>query len=250
MRAMSVRPSGATRPSDGRARGEGPDRHRSEPVATAGVGAEIEDRVAPVAARPRAATWLTIPGGMAAGAVWGAVARAWMRWVSTDPEFSWAGTLMIISAFTIFGTAGGVAAALRLRRSRRWKLTVGRVVGVVGTMPLFVGAGAVLLPTVVAGGLAVWRRDWRRWLRAIAALVGCLPVFGVAASVVGDFGVVGGAARAGGLVALYGVVVAVTWASFAPHTDGWRAPRSLRVLGVVGAVVLLGVVSVGTVGIR
>ncbi|MGE0305744.1 MAG: hypothetical protein AB7Q27_08295 [Acidimicrobiia bacterium] len=170
--------------------------------------------------------------------------------MSTDPEFSWAGTLMIIIAFSIFGSASGVVAVLRLRRSRRWLLTVGRSGGVVGTMPLFVGAGVVMLPTVIAGGLAVWRRDWPWWLRVISGIVACLPVLAIGGSLVTEFGVMGGGTRACGLTIIYGVVVAVTWASFAPQADGWRMPRWLRLFGVLGAVMVLGVVSVGVVGLR
>ena len=34
--------------------------------------------------------------GFALGAGWGVLARVWMRLITTDPEFSWAGTLMIV----------------------------------------------------------------------------------------------------------------------------------------------------------
>ncbi len=216
---------------------------------TSTVALTEADRGVPAAGR-RARTWLVIPCTLAAGAVWGTVARLWMRWVSTDPEFSWAGTVMIIVAFSIFGMASGVAAVLRSRRCRRWVLTVGRLGGIVGTMPLFVGAGGLMLPTVIAGGLAAWRRDWPRWLRALAGIVGCLPVLAIASSLVKDFGVLGGAARTCGVTIIYGVVVAATAASLAPQADGWRVSRWLRLLGVLGAVLVLGVASVGVVGLR
>jgi hypothetical protein len=48
---------------------------------------------------------LAITGaGFLAGVIWGALARLWMRWTSTEPEFTWSGTLFIVAAFAVFGT--------------------------------------------------------------------------------------------------------------------------------------------------
>ena len=168
--------------------------------------------------------WYIIPCGLLAGALWGAVARLWMRWVSTEPEFSWSGTLFIVGAFAIFGMLQGVAMSSRRRGRRRPRLTLARVAGVIGTLPLFVGAGALMLPTVIAGGLAVWRGDWPRWVRVVLGIVGCLPIAVVVTSTTSDFGIVGGVPRCLGLVALYGVVVGATRSALTPQRDGWRAP--------------------------
>ncbi len=198
----------------------------------------------------RRRSWVLVPCGLLAGAIWGAVARVWMRWVSTDPEFSWGGTLMIVGAFTIFGSAAGATTATRRRGSRRAVLNAARFGAVVGTMPLFVGAGALMLPTVIGGGLAVWRRDWRPWLRLLFGLVAGVPVVVVVSALVSDFGVIGAIPRGLGLLVLYGVIVAVMWAALSPQDDGWRVPRALRAAGSAAAVLLLLVVAIGVVGLR
>ena len=41
-----------------------------------------------------------LTGGLALGVI----SRLWMRWISTDPEFSWSGTIFIVIAFMIFTT--------------------------------------------------------------------------------------------------------------------------------------------------
>ena len=39
--------------------------------------------------------------GAVAGVLWGVVARAWMRLISADHEFSWGGTLAIVAIFAL-----------------------------------------------------------------------------------------------------------------------------------------------------
>jgi hypothetical protein len=98
-------------------------------------------------------------GGAWLGLLWGIVMRAWMRLISTDPEFSWSGTLFILAAATVAGAVLGLA---RLRRRSGgqgwWRLSVLALVGL--------GAGgAVMWPTVVAWGLALGRRG--PWLLVV-----------------------------------------------------------------------------------
>jgi hypothetical protein len=157
-----------------------------------------------------------------------------MRLISDNPEFSWSGTIFILVGFTIFGLAQSVAIATRRRARRRWTLTIARVVGVVGLLPLFVGAGSVMLPTVVAGGLAYARTDWNRVVRFVCLAVAMLPVLFVTKDLVGSFGwslhtLVGFA----GLIAVYGTIVVAARSTFAPQPDGWRLPRWGKVVIVV-----------------
>ena len=84
----------------------------------------------------------TLALGLFGGAALGIAARAWMRLIADDPEFTWDGTIFIVMAFTIFGFTQSIVAAARRRTRRRWTLTVARVIGTVGLLPLFVGAGA------------------------------------------------------------------------------------------------------------
>jgi hypothetical protein len=165
-----------------------------------------------------------------AGLAWGVVARLWMRFISTDPEFTWSGTLFIIFGFGIFGLTQGVALAGRRAGWRRPGLTVARVVGGIGMVPIFGGAGALMLPTVLGGGLAWFRTDWSRWVRGVLVAVACLPpvfLFGSGLSEDGwSFKLVVGALL---LLPLYGVIILATRPTLAPQLDGWRLPRLVRI---------------------
>lgn len=45
-----------------------------------------------------------VAGYFLTGLAIGVIARFWMRWISTDPEFSWSGTIFIVGAFALFFT--------------------------------------------------------------------------------------------------------------------------------------------------
>jgi hypothetical protein len=130
----------------------------------------------------------TLTRGVIAGAVLGVVARCWMRLISNDPEFSWNGTLGIVGGFTLWGFAQGVVIGVRHRRSRRWIVSLTRAFGVLGTLPLFVGAGGILAPTVILGGLAIHRTEWRSVYRLLLGLVASAPVVFVAVQIHDDHG--------------------------------------------------------------
>jgi hypothetical protein len=108
---------------------------------------------------------------LAGGLLWGVVARAWMRLISADPEFTWSGTLFIVVAFTIAGCAQGVAWAVRQRGWPRWTQAIVRALALVLVLPLGSGAGVVMLPAIVTGSLAVGCTGWPRWLRLALATV-------------------------------------------------------------------------------
>lgn len=112
--------------------------------------------------------------GLLLGAAWGVLARIWMRWVSTDHSFSWAGTLGIIGIAATAGALLGLVHAARQRRgSWWWRLAA------VPTLLLFAGAGIPLLPAYLLGGWAWGSRRVPAVFRAVAALplLG-LPVYG------------------------------------------------------------------------
>ena len=105
--------------------------------------------------------------GFALGAAWGLLARAWMRLITTDPEFSWSGTLMIIGLSAVLGLGVGVVdAARRTGRTGFWTLAV------VPGLLLFMSPGMLLAPSFLLGGLA-----WGARGRA-ARVVGLLAVAG------------------------------------------------------------------------
>lgn len=191
-----------------------------------------------------------LAGAVGAGVAWGVLARLWMRVISTDPEFTTSGSVFIVGAFAVAATGQGVAIVTR-RRGRSVVRIVGRLVGLLGMLPLFIGAGAAMLPTVVGGGLAVGQRTWPRPLRVLAAVVGLVPIVGVTASIADDFGLhwrlVAGAS---GLVLLYGGIVLAVTASLGRNEEARPLPRTLRVAGLVAATLLLLLATVGAAGLR
>lgn len=187
-----------------------------------------------------------LAAGLFGGAALGAVARAWMRLIAEDPDFTWSGTIFIVMAFTIFGVTQSVAAVVRQRARRRWTMTVARVLGGIGLMPLFVGAGAIMMPTVVGAGLARGRTDWRRWVRVVCAVLAAGPVVIVGSQLVGSFGwsmhtLVGFL----GMVAIYGTIVAATRFTMVPLADGWRLKSQFKIAILVIAGLLLTYLMVG-----
>ena len=189
------------------------------------------------------ARWWAVPAGLLVGAATGVLARAWMRWISNDPEFTWPGTIAIIVVFSLFGTAQSAAWVARRAGWSRRRLTVVRSSALVLSLGLFVAAGAVMLPTVVCASLAHWRTDWWLWLRGLLAL-GSLPiVLSVSNDIGSDMGwnliTVG---RIATFVALYAVIVFCTWPTVAPVDDGWRTGWILRSIAIVGSVAVIGVI--------
>lgn len=107
--------------------------------------------------------------GAAAGLAWGIVARLWMRFISDHPEFSWSGTAFIVGAATIFGTAMGLAWLRRARGGRGWWRLLGLTVLLLG-----MGAGSLMIPTVLLGAVALGR-PWRRWITAVVLAIALVP---------------------------------------------------------------------------
>ena len=114
--------------------------------------------------------------GLVVGVGYAACLRVWMRLVSTDPEFSWAGTGYILGAFAVLGAMAGLVTAGR-RLGWRRRLNGARAAGTVLSLGCFLAAGALMLPTVVPAALGWARSDWPRPARA------GLLLFGVVAAV-------------------------------------------------------------------
>lgn len=186
--------------------------------------------------------------GLFGGLALGIVARAWMRLIAEDPDFTWDGTIFILGAFTVFGFTQSVAAVVRRRARRRWAVRLGRMLGMIGMLPLFVGAGSIMLPTVVGGGLARARVDWRGYVRVICLLLALGPVVLVGSQLVGSFGwslhtVAGFLA----MLAIYGTIVAATKQTFVAAGTLHVNPRlRLALLAIAG--LMLAYLVVGFVG--
>ena len=193
---------------------------------------------------PRVISTLAI--GLFGGAALGIAARAWMRLISDDPEFSWGGTIFIIIAFTIFGFTQSIVAVARRRTRRRWTLTLARVIGTVGLLPIFVGAGSLMLPTVVGGGLAFARVEWHRMARGICIVLAAAPLLFVGGNLVSSFGwSLHALAGFVAMLAVYGTVVRATRFTFAAQPGGRRRPRWLVITFFVILGLLLLQFSVG-----
>lgn len=104
--------------------------------------------------------------GALLGFLWGATIRLWMRYISTNPEFTWSGTGYIVGAATLVGALLGLAYhRYRLGRGNWWRLN--------GLSVLFLGvaAGGVMIPTVILGGLGLGRRTWPKGVRGLLLLL-------------------------------------------------------------------------------
>lgn len=164
--------------------------------------------------------------GLAGGLALGILARFWMRLLSDDPEFSWSGTLFIVIGFGVFGMAQTVPRSVRQRYESGWKLGASRVVGGIGMAPLFVAAGAVMLPTVLAGGMATTRPNWRRPWLAMAWVVAALPIVVITAQSTDESGWTLGLGVAVALIIVtYALVIRWARPTLAPQRYEHRATK-------------------------
>ncbi len=197
----------------------------------------IEPGTRPVGGR--ASAWWIVLVAPIAGAALGVVARCWMRLISDDPEFSWGGTIFIVLAFTVAGAGHGVAwAARRARVQRRWS-TAARVLAAVLTMPIFAGAGAMMLPTVFGATVASARTDWPRAVRVVFAVLAIPVPIIIGADLVGNGLTVGVLLGVVLMVATYTVIVRSLNAVAAPIDDGWRMRRPVKILVLVSTALLV-----------
>jgi len=111
------------------------------------------------AAEHRPLVWAAVLGGAGLGLAWGIAARLWMRLISTNPEFTVAGTAGILAIATLFGAFAGLAFAARRRGWRRWGHFVPRGLAVVFFVPFGLAAGAPVMLTVLLATLAVTRKE-------------------------------------------------------------------------------------------
>lgn len=164
---------------------------------------------------------LIIPLGALAGVLLGVMARLWMRWISTEPEFSWSGSIFIVLAITIFFTAHStVYFALRKKWSRR-SIAITRSAAIVFSLPMFSAAGAMMLPTVVTASIAAWRNYLPKWVRVTLGLASLVIPVMIVKDFGDDFG--WGIATAGRILLfgfIYGAVIAMTRSTVAKFPGG------------------------------
>ena len=112
-------------------------------------------------------SWKIVIFAVLTGLGLGTVARLWMRSISTNPEFTWGGTIGIVAVFTIFTSTQATIYVLRRRVVSRPLTSVIRCVGTFFTLPLFTAAGAVMFPTVLLASIAIWRKKIDKKVRFV-----------------------------------------------------------------------------------
>lgn len=106
--------------------------------------------------------------GFGLGVAWGAAARVWMRLVSTTPEFSWAGTSIILGFSGLLGLLLGLSWRARHATGRRRWFRLLFLPGLV----LFAGQGAPLAPGLLVAGPLLRRRGLLARVGTVLALAG------------------------------------------------------------------------------
>ena len=132
--------------------------------------------------------WKIILVAVLGGLVLGVIARLWMRWISTEPAFTWSGTIFIVLAFAIFTSAQATVYVLRRRVKTRRLTSVIRGGGIFLTLPLFTGAGGGMFPTVALASIALWQKKIDRKIRiALLTISLIVPTIGIK-GIGSDFG--------------------------------------------------------------
>jgi hypothetical protein len=192
-----------------------------------------------------------LAGGLVAGLAWGINARVWMRFISTDPDFTWSGTLFIVLGFGVAATAQAGAYLARRAGLRRRRRTVVRVLSFVGLLPLGMAAGGMVFPTVVLAPLAAGHREWRTWTRVLVGILALVPLGFVGMVLADDLSMGRAAVAFVWFLALYAVIVWGAGFTLTPQRDGWRAPRVARIAGalaLVAGALLVAALAVGVGG--
>lgn len=176
-----------------------------------------------------------IVAGAVIGLSWGVAMRAWMRYVSTDREFSWSGTLFILGASVIAGTVLGIA---RHRRraggSGWWRLSLASL--------LLLGAGgAVMWPAVILGAIAIGRPRpvALRWLLGLGAAATQVPVITGAILDNWRFSPTDKVLATAWYLPMLALEAAAFSVAFAPAVEGSPMPK--RVVAVLTGAGVLGV---------
>lgn len=125
---------------------------------------------------------------LVSGLALGVVARAWMRWISTDPEFTWSGTIYIIIAFMILMTNQSVVQLLRQRFKTKRSVQFVRIGGVIFSQPIFIAAGAVMFPAVVLASVGIWNTTLGKRSRGVLVLSSLIIPIKVSIDIISDFG--------------------------------------------------------------
>lgn len=191
----------------------------------------VPGRIQP-ASSDRVSWPVVLIAGLAGGLAWGVFARVWMRFISTDPQFTWNGTLFIVIGFGLAGLAQSAAFLGRRAHLRRPQMTALRVATFASLLPLGMAAGGPVFPTIVLAPLALTHTDWSRRTRIAVGAVAMLPVIFVARILSEDLLLLRTVVGFLWFLVIYAGIVWAAGFTLAPQLDGWRAPRAVRVVGL------------------
>ncbi len=192
--------------------------------------------------------------GIFGGLIVGVVSRFWMRWISTDPEFSWSGTIFIVGAFTIFFTTQSVVFLLRQLVHTRQRTTLIRVFGVIFSLPIFTAAGGIMFPAVALASIALWTNALGPRGRKVLLVLSLVIPFRVSKDIVEDFGwTFATVGRILLFIAIYTLVIISTRPTLSPYFDVNSEPsifsRKKKILMLVGVLFIVALFVLLTSGI-
>jgi hypothetical protein len=112
--------------------------------------------------------------GLGLGVGWGIAARVWMRLISTDPQFTWAGTGLILALTGASGLVLGILYGVRRAgRSRWWRILAAPC------LLMFAGPGMLFVPAFFLGGLLYLRHQWARVIGILGIALGEVVLWSV-----------------------------------------------------------------------
>ena len=192
--------------------------------------------------------------GVLGGLVLGVLARLWMRTISTEPEFSWGGTLFIVGIFLIFGTSQACVYVLRSKMTRKTSTEIVRGIGGFFSLAIFVGAGAQMLPTVALGSIALWRMEFNNKIRLLLAAIGLIIPATITIRIISDFGwEIASAGRLLLMLLVYGAVIIATHPTVTafhdPHSISKPMSRTRKIVLAALIILITGLFFISTVGV-
>jgi len=98
-----------------------------------------------------------------------------MRFISAEYEFTWGGTIAIVAIFAIFGFGQAVAAVVRRSGRGQGAQIAGRTVAIATTLPLGMAAGAMMLPSMIVGAVALGRVSMHPLARLALVALAAIP---------------------------------------------------------------------------
>ena len=192
----------------------------------------------------KADTSKTLALGFLGGITVGILARVWMRWISTDPEFSWSGTIFVVMSFTIFFTVQSIVTVFRRQVRSRKATTIVRALGVLVSLPLFSAAGGVMLPTVAIASVVLWGEGLSKFAgkgriaRVVLLVLSLLVPLKISRDIISDFGwTIPTLGRILLFVVIYCLIIFAARPTLRPYIDENSMPRKLNTLQKVGLVI-------------